>query len=497
MGWIAVCARQEGFDRMRSGWLLALWGLVGLLSACKPAGPQGVDDSKVPTLAQSGELVVLIRNGANSFHVDSEGNYAGLEYDLVRRFADELGVRVRFVVSPRVSEMATRLARGEAHLAVGVVQKAATGIVFGPPYRNVQAVLVHHARQPKPAGLKELSGSLVMVASVFGPLFSEAVSQQTQAPWRVAEFQDDEELIEHVSSGLLEHVVVENRSLAATQNYYPDVSLAFPLGKPLSLAWAWPSHTPADLTAKINTFFKRIKKDGSLARLLDRYFGHLERLQTMDVTEFLARRLEVLPRYRRFFHEAEESAGLDWRLLAALAYQESHWDPLATSPYGVRGMMMLTSNTADMLGVRNRLDPRQSILGGARYLNMMKDLLPPRIPEPDRTWLALAAYNIGVAHLTDARTLAGRLGKNPDSWADLKSVIPLLRNYEYFSTLKHGYARGGETVIFVENLRSYYDILLRFEPPLRPMFPSYLERVTVNNPHNVRLGLDAASRPAP
>jgi len=158
--------------------------------------------------------------------------------------------------------------------------------------------------------------------------------------------------------------------------------------------------------------------------------------------------------------EAAEQTGIDWRLLAAIGYQESHWNPRARSPTGVRGIMMLTQSTMRHLGLKNRLDPRQSIIGGARYIAMMKRRIPDRIPEPDRTWMALAAYNVGFGHLEDARILAQRDGANPDKWVDVKKYLPRLSRRKWYRRTKHGYARGGEPVRYVENIRSYYDILV-------------------------------------
>jgi membrane-bound lytic murein transglycosylase F len=131
-------------------------------------------------------------------------------------------------------------------------------------------------------------------------------------------------------------------------------------------------------------------------------------------------------------------------------------------------MMMLTGETADRLGVKNRLDPLESILGGARYVLTLKEGLPVRIPEPDRTWMALAAYNMGMAHLEDARRLTASLGKSPDAWKDVKDVLPLLAQSAYQDKLKFGYARGGEARHLTENVRIYYDILLKYETVYQP-----------------------------
>ncbi len=193
----------------------------------------------------------------------------------------------------------------------------------------------------------------------------------------------------------------------------------------------------------------------------------------MDVTTFLGRTQQLLPKYSPLFQEAQELTRLDWRLLAAISYQESHWDRLNTSPTNVRGMMMLTEDTADRMGVSDRLDARQSIMGGAKYLTLLKELIPERIPEPDRTWITLAAYNIGYAHVEDARILAQRLKLNPDSWVDLKKTLPLLNKVEYYSTLKYGYASGGAPVIFVESVRTYQNILERYQPKHQAILPDF------------------------
>jgi len=166
-----------------------------------------------------------------------------------------------------------------------------------------------------------------------------------------------------------------------------------------------------------------------------------------------------LPRYRQWFEEAATHVGEHWRLLAAIGYQESKWDPDAVSPTGVKGLMMLTESTAQQIGVSDRTDPKQSIRGGAVYFSSVRDKIPARILEPDRTWLALAAYNVGFGHLEDARVLAQTAGRDPDSWQDVRAFLPLLAQEYWYAQTKRGYARGWEPVRFVDNIRSYLDIL--------------------------------------
>ncbi|MDP3637814.1 MAG: transglycosylase SLT domain-containing protein, partial [Azonexus sp.] len=231
-----------------------------------------------------------------------------------------------------------------------------------------------------------------------------------------------------------------------------------------------------DLAVRSSAFLDLIQHDGTLLQLEDRYFGHVRRLKQADVVKFLGEIESTLPRLRKFFQAAESVTGIDWRLIASVAYHESHWDANATSPTNVRGIMMLTEETADRLKVSNRLDPGESIMAGARYLNILKDLQADDVKEPDRTWLALAAYNIGPGHFNAARTIAKQLKSDPGTWYEMKRILPLLAQPRYYERLKSGRARGGEAVILVENIRSYFDILVRHEPPYQPL-SSRMERM--------------------
>jgi membrane-bound lytic murein transglycosylase F len=167
-----------------------------------------------------------------------------------------------------------------------------------------------------------------------------------------------------------------------------------------------------------------------------------------------------LPKYRPTFEAAASRHNLDWKLVAALSYQESHWNPNARSHTGVRGIMMLTRETAAGMGLEDRLDAENSIRAGTRYLARLHRQVGADVPEPDRTLMALAAYNIGYGHLKDARILARRMGKPDDSWHGVRSVLPLLQQKKYYTTLEHRYARGNEAVGYVDRIRTYYNILL-------------------------------------
>ncbi|MDG6692908.1 membrane-bound lytic murein transglycosylase MltF, partial [Staphylococcus aureus] len=199
----------------------------------------------------------------------------------------------------------------------------------------------------------------------------------------------------------------------------------------------WFSRRSSDnsLSAALLDFFNQINEDGTLARLEEKYLGHGNDFDYVDTRSFLRAVDSVLPELQPLFEKY--ATDIDWRLLAAISYQASHWDSQATSPTGVRGLMMLTRNTAQSLGLTDRLDAEQSISGGARYLKDMMSKVPESVPEEERIWFALAAYNMGYAHMLDARALTAKQKGNPDSWSDVKQRLPLLSQRPYYSKLTY------------------------------------------------------------
>jgi len=196
-----------------------------------------------------------------------------------------------------------------------------------------------------------------------------------------------------------------------------------------------------------------------LAKLEEKYFGYFGLFDYFDAVIFKKRLKTRLPKYLKEFNAAGVKLNIDPILLASISYQESQWNKRARSPTGVRGLMMLTLLTAADMGVTDRLDPKQSIQGGAKYFKHLRRRLPASILEPDRTWVSLAAYNVGFGHIMDARVLARRMRRNPDLWKDLKKILPLLSQKRYYKKLKYGYARGLEPVRYVQRIRNFYNIL--------------------------------------
>jgi membrane-bound lytic murein transglycosylase F len=425
------------------------------------------------TIKNRGVLRVLIRNNATCYFEGPQG-LAGFEYDLVRSFADYLGVKVKCVVTDSFNEMIPALLRGEADLiAAGftVTESRMRRVAFGPPYMEVQQQVVGRRGGPSPSDVGDLIGQPLWVnaGTSYEERLKELKYQYPGLSWLPVSGYETEEILEMVWRGIIPLTIADSNIVAVNRRYYPQLRIHFAIQEGEQLAWAvHPQHN--HLLAAIEHWFAQPPTSALLHKLKQHYYGHLKVFDYVDLVKYHRRLRHRLPRYENYFKTAAEKHGLDWRLVAAQSYQESHWDPQAVSFTGVRGIMMLTLETAASLGVESRLDPRQSIEGGARYLALMHQRIGDSVPEPDRTYMALAAYNVGWGHLEDARALAERLDKDPDNWQDVSTTLPLLRQKKYYRSLPHGYARGTEPVRYVDRIKTYYRILLQAidETPEKP-----------------------------
>jgi membrane-bound lytic murein transglycosylase F len=408
-----------------------------------------------------GVLKVATRNSPTAYYLGIQGP-EGPEYELAAAFARRLGVRLQLVVVPSPAAAIDAVRRNRAQIAAAglKITHKARGIVFGPAYQRIDLHVVYREDRPRPAGLSTVAPRAIAVpaGSAHAEALAGARASHPTLHWRAIPGADPLDLLARVARGDAELTVADSNEFALGRHYHPSLRVAFDLEGTRSLAWALADDEP-QLAAAVRDFFSTARADGSLTALLGRYDAAMRRFDAVDSTAFLQHVAERLPALRAYFEEAAAQIGGDWRLLAAIGYQESRWNPQAQSPTGVRGLMMLTADAAARVGVTDRDDARQSILGGARYLMVVRNKVPARIAEPDRTWFALAAYNTGFGHLEDARILAQRLGRKRDSWNDVRATLPLLAEERYYLEAKRGYARGWEPVRFVDNIRSYLRLL--------------------------------------
>ncbi|WP_152225291.1 membrane-bound lytic murein transglycosylase MltF [Pseudomonas sp. SCB32] len=438
------------------------------LAACIFLLISGCTEAKVPTalerVQKDGVLRVITRNSPATYFQDRNGD-TGFEYELAKRFADSLGVKLEIETADNLDDLYGQLGReGGPNLAAAGLTPGgdrSSQVRYSHSYLDVTPQVVFRNGEQRPTRPEDLEDKRIVVlkGSSHAAQLAELKKQFPRITYRESDADEMVDLLRMVDVGEIDVTLVDSNELAMNQVYFPNVRVAFDLGDSRGLAWALPASDDNSLLEKVNAFLDKAKQDGLLQRLKDRYYGHVDVLGYVGAYTFAQHLQQRLPKYEQHFRQSGQKLEADWRLLAAIGYQESMWQPDATSKTGVRGLMMLTNRTAQAMGVANRLDAKQSIQGGSKYYIQVKDELPESIQDPDRTWFALAAYNIGGAHLDDARKLAEQEGLNPNKWLDVKKMLPRLAQKQWYRKTRYGYARGGETVHFVQNIRRYYDIL--------------------------------------
>ncbi|MEI6894753.1 MAG: membrane-bound lytic murein transglycosylase MltF [Colwellia sp.] len=427
-----------------------------LLSACNNKS----DSSSLSRVLSRGYINVGTVFGPTSYYSTAEG-FAGFEYELAKKYADSINVELRIVTSYSLDELFIKLNTGEVDvLAAGlsITDKRQQRFRFAPTYKAISQKLVFKQGNVRPREIEDLTGKLlVMSGSSYVENLEALKVTHSTLTWQESPDFDSEELLAKILNGEIDYTIIDSNNLAINRRYYPEISIGFSINKPESLAWMLSRKSQDDLLASLIEFFGTVHHDGTLLALDDKYYGHVEQFNYVETRTFIRAVARTLPKYQALFEKYAQE--IDWRLLAAISYQESHWNPRARSYTGVRGMMMLTLVTAKQMGIKSRLDTEQSIQGGAKYFKRMIARMPDRIPSPDRIWFALAAYNIGFGHLNDARIITQRQGGDSDRWVEVKTRLPLLQQKKYYKNTRYGYARGEEPVNYVENIRRYYDTL--------------------------------------
>ncbi len=431
--------------------------LAAVLGTCSPQPPI------LDQVLELGELRVVTRDSPTAY-VDSPDGPSGPEYDLVKAFADDLGVELVIETVQSVSEVLPQLIEGKAHMAAAGLSTTPSRreyVNFGHPYDTVDMHLVYKLGTGKPRSLDEVLGRSIEVVAGTSHVDMLASLQELYPELAWTENADVEvaTLLAKVAAAEVDFTVADSTEFDIQRHFYPDLRVALDLQIGDRLAWAFPPDAGDTLLDRADDFLIEYEREGLLAQVKDRYYGYTEKFDYVGTRNFIRHYESRLPRYRQMFEEAGAQWGVDWRLLAAIAYQESHWRAGAVSPTGVRGIMMLTEDTARYLGIDDRVDPRNSIFGGAQYYARQTERVADSVEEPDRTWMALAAYNVGFNHVKDARQIVEWQGGDPDAWIDISKALPLLAKREWYSRVPFGYARGWEPVLYVNNIRAYYNIL--------------------------------------
>lgn len=422
------------------------------------------NNSQLSLIERQGKLRVATLNNPMSWYL-LRGEPAGFEYELTLAFADYLGVQLDLTVSHDHQSLFNSLNNRSVHLAAAnllATDERQESFYTGPIYRKTSSALIYRQRQGRraPQSIDDVANSKVGV--VQGSSHEKMLIELSQNIENLVivtdEIRDPIDILRAVHEGELDFAIVDKFFFGTQRSFFPGLDYAFELGEPVPVSWIL--HPPRDqsLPQALQAFFAEPTTQLLITELEERYFTQENPLNYFDTVSFRKHLTDRFMLLAPYFVQAAENTGFDLSLLAAVGYQESHWDADAVSSTGVRGIMMLTNAAASEVGVEDRTDAAQSILGGAQYLLNMKQRIPERIPEPDHTWFALAAYNVGLGHLEDARRLTQQLGGNPDRWADVRSHLPKLSQERYYTQLRYGYARGHEPVRYVDNIRRYIDV---------------------------------------
>jgi membrane-bound lytic murein transglycosylase F len=427
-----------------------------LLSAC------GHSQSALQRIRARGELRVVTLNSPTSYYLGAQGPQ-GFEYRLASAFARQLQVRLVIEPLPDESAMRAALSAGSADMAAAQIspdEKWQQTALATADYDRIPQLVVQSRGRLHAHDVEGLRLAHIVVRDESPQLELLRSIQRSGVPdlsW-VALNADQPDPLEVVTEGDADYAIVDANEFEFARHLYPEAVVAFTLPDPRPLQWMVRAGA-VDLMQAANGFFISAKTSGEFDRIARDARAESRGFDYEDAHRFQADIAARLPQLQAMFEQAAHATGLDWRLLAAVGYQESKWQTRAASADGALGIMMLTTDAATTVGVTDRADQWQNILGGAKYLAQVIATIPNRIAEPDRTWLALAAYNVGYGHLEDARVLAQMHGKNPDSWSDVRAQLPLLADEQWYSRVKRGYARGWEPAGFVEQVRQYLAVL--------------------------------------
>lgn len=415
-------------------------------------------------IKQRNEIRFITYNSPSTL-IEDENGKDGFEYQLAQGFAEHIGVKASFKTVQNYKDIENQIIFKDADIAAAGLNELNSNnplIQFGPKYYQATPQVIYKKGNQRfktvesfadtPLDIVENNGSLELLRQL-------AAIDGSQLNWQVLQDIGDEEAIEMVNEGLIQYLLVDSHKFALQRRFYPELRISFELKQKKPLKWMLKSTSDSSLIDAVHDYFQQIKEDGRLQQWVHRYLSHVEKFNYSDIQTFRRLLNDRLPSFQHLFIKEAKANQLDWRLLAAIGYQESLWNPKAKSPTGVRGLMMLTRITAKQMKIANRLDPAQSIKGGAKYFKTVMRKIPKRIKQPDKTWMALASYNVGYGHLEDARKITEQRGGDPDKWIDLKESLPLLSRKKWYKKTKYGYARGAEPVKYVENIRKYFELI--------------------------------------
>ena len=421
---------------------------------------------------QQETLAVIIRATPAAWYFN-ENEVRGIDHDLLAQFAESLGLQLEVTHAPDTGTALKALCNPQAQLAAGLLTlppSIKNEFRVSPDYGTARPRLIRYFPLPDIASAEELVMETIEIGAEPAHMEILAAIKKRNGDttrWNLHEGIGAHERIELTDHGFIEYTVVDSHAIQMTRRFYPRVKEGIHIGPELPLNWAFGPCADAAVVESGREFLTAAKANGTLAQVFDRYLGHAEQLDYPEKLTFLEGVNRRLGKYKPAFVRVARETAMNWTLLAALSYQESRWAPEAKSPSGVEGLMMLTLDVAGKFGVENRKDPDQSIRGGAYFLLDLKQRLPPEVKDPDRTWFALAAYNVGLESVRNAMKRTRDRGLNPSLWINTRDFLNAQNPASAESQANSPNSSLNNPYLFVYNIRAYRDLLAWNDRTLR------------------------------
>jgi membrane-bound lytic murein transglycosylase F len=425
----------------------------------------GKMQNTVERIQQSGVLRMISTRSLNTFYL-YKNTPTGFEYDLARAFARYLNVDLD-IVTPGWNNLFVYLDQGKGDFVgagMAITKERLEKIDFSIPYMDIQQRVIHHALVFGPRSIDDLAFRTIHVRrnTSYHSRLAEIKASGIDLTYILHDNVPTEDLIAMVNDREIKFTIADSSVARLIQRHFPDIRIGIPIQEKESLAWAV-RKDDLEMRRKINDFFLYAKSKGIRKQIVDKYYGHTKDFDVSELKTFHRRVKARLPKYRDTIQKEAEKHGFDWRLMAAVIYQESRFDPYAKSMTYVEGLMQVTRAAADEMGIQDRLDPVQSVRAGIKYLSRMYDKFDQIDDAYQRILFALASYNVGYGHVLDAMAIAREKELNPLVWNSVKTTLPLLSKPDFYKKTRHGYARGWEPVEYVERILTYYDILKQID----------------------------------
>lgn len=454
--------------------------LAALLTSCLGHKNPPLNSNAVAfdldSIRSRGKLIAVTDFNSTNYFI-YRGEPMGFHYELLKSFAEYLGVDLELITENHLEHAYNLLESGEADLiAIGLTVSAVgkERVQFSDPIIATRQVLV----QRKPRIWKSLTEEEISKRLVRNQLDlvgkSIYVTEKSTHAARLKNLEEEmgdsinivevpydaESLIQNVARGDIDYTVCDENIALVNSRYYPDIDISTPVSFPHNIAWGLRKEHSEKLMNELNKWLGNYRNSPSFALLYAKYFRN-SRSTTIVKSDYYAMATGKISQWDDQIKDASAVLNWDWKLLASLICQESHFDPDATSWAGAYGLMQVMPSTGTHFGIDITSSPSNNIKAGVKYIQWLHTIFDIKIPDPDeRLKFILASYNAGPGHVLDAMNLAAKNGMDPVVWDNNVEVWMLRKSKpEYFNdpVVKNGYFKGTESVNFVNEVLERYE----------------------------------------